>query len=70
MSKEEKVVDTFITVVEKATAILKELATLIEQSESENEADIVLDMVRKELGEEIATKIWDDLVDWDKVNWK
>jgi len=68
MSKEE-IVDTFITLLERAATILKELGALIEKAESGAEADEIYTMIVEKLGDKIADKIWDDLVDWDKVTW-
>ena len=44
------------------------LAHLIEETTSEDEADEIFNLIEKE-DKYVADKIWDDLVDWNKVSW-
>ena len=59
-------------IVVSLEADLMKIAELIEETDSEEEADLIYKEVSRIIpaGDRIAHDMWDFMVDWKKVKWK
>ena len=59
----------FEALVLQGKRLLEAMGTCIGQTETEDEADKLMEIIVKNLPDGLAEKIWDHYVDWENVEW-